>query len=300
MNGASEAGVTGGIRAASGGIAASVLLNGCNGAMGQVFSRVAARHGDIAIAAGVDVSGEAGNTAGNAPGNPAGGSAGGRAYPAYIAARGDEAAAFAAIKEAYGVILDFSHPSALGGILELAKSKKIPVVLAATGYSERQTAEIRDASESVPVFRSANMSVGVNLMTELVRLAARAIGGGFDIEIVEKHHNQKLDAPSGTAHMLAEAIKSELSGDISYVYDRHAERKKRGKSEIGIHTVRGGTIVGEHVAIFAGPDEVLEIRHAASSKEIFAEGAVRAVRYMSSVGSAGMYDMRDVLAGAKA
>jgi 4-hydroxy-tetrahydrodipicolinate reductase len=205
-------------------------------------------------------------------------------------------AAWVEVGEPYDVILDFSSPAALGSILGRALAKKTPIVLAATGYTERQEGEIRDAARQIPIFRTANLSVGVNLMAELAKTAARAIGGSFDIELVEKHHRQKADAPSGTALMIADAINGELGGDMPYVYGRHAKREKRGEREIGVHAVRGGTIVGEHTVIFAGNDEVLEIRHVASSKEIFAEGAVRAIRFIADPArTAGLYGMGDAL-----
>jgi 4-hydroxy-tetrahydrodipicolinate reductase len=231
---------------------------------------------------------------------------GGTAYPVYDAAGGmgagagsgaSAAGAPPALAEPYDVILDFSHPSALSAILGRALSKSTPIVLAATGYTERQADEILDASRRIPIFRSANMSLGVNLMTELAKRAAGAIGGSFDIEIIEKHHRRKVDAPSGTALMIADAVNGELGGGMDYAYDRHAERKARSGSEIGIHTVRGGTIVGEHAVIFAGNDEILEIRHVASSKEVFAEGAIRAIRFMADPARRpGLYGMGDALA----
>ena len=181
-------------------------------------------------------------------------------------------------------------------ILAYALEKKIPCVLCTTGYSPEQVEKIKKASESVAVFYSGNMSLGINLLIELSKEAAKILGAAdFDIEIVEKHHNQKIDAPSGTALMIADGISDTLAEEPQYVYDRHSYRKKRSKNEIGIHSVRGGTIVGEHEVIFAGHDEVVTISHQAQSKEVFAVGAVNAAVYLADQ-SAGMYNMGNLLA----
>ncbi|MEG2852984.1 MAG: 4-hydroxy-tetrahydrodipicolinate reductase, partial [Hydrogenoanaerobacterium sp.] len=170
------------------------------------------------------------------------------------------------------VIIDFSHPSALSGILAYAKAHKVGIVVATTGLSPAAIESVKAAASDIPVFYSANMSIGINLILELCAKAAAILEGNFDIEIVEKHHNQKVDAPSGTALMLADAISESLKNAPQYVYDRHSVRKKREENEIGIHSVRGGSIVGEHEVIFAGKDEVIEIKHQATSKEVFAVG----------------------------
>lgn len=188
------------------------------------------------------------------------------------------------------VILDFSHPSVLDSLLEYALANGTPLVLCTTGYSEAQTERIKKASEQIPVFFSFNMSLGINLLANLAKTAYAILGDQFDVEIVEKHHNQKLDAPSGTALMLADAINSAADDRYNYVYDRHSRRQKREKSEIGIHSVRGGTIVGEHEIIFAGRDEVITLSHQATSKEVFAVGGVNAAVYLSGR-PAGLYDM---------
>ena len=172
----------------------------------------------------------------------------------------------------------------------------MPVVLCTTGYSPEQLAEIDRASEQVPVFRSGNMSLGINLLLALVKKAAAVLGDAYDIEIVERHHNRKVDAPSGTAVMLADAAAEGVSWEPEYVYDRHSVRKKREKTEIGISSVRGGNIVGEHEVIFAGNQEVVELKHSALSRDVFAEGAVKAAIFMSGVKQPGLYDMQDVLA----
>ena len=191
------------------------------------------------------------------------------------------------------VIVDFSNPAVLESMLRFALTKKMPVVICTTGYSEEQKKQIKAAAEEIPVFYSGNMSLGINLIIELAKKAAAVFGEGFDIEIVEQHHNQKLDAPSGTALMIADAI-AEVKTDAEYVYDRHAYRKKRDKKEIGIHSIRGGNIVGEHEVIFAGQDEVLTISHSAHSKTVFAVGALNAAVYLKGK-PAGMYNMSDLL-----
>lgn len=192
------------------------------------------------------------------------------------------------------VIIDFSNVSALDSLLKFALKENVPIILASTGYSEEQISAIKGAAERIPVFFSFNMSLGIYLLCSLAKKAAAILGSDFDIEIIEKHHNQKLDAPSGTAIMLANAV-NEQSGDrYTYEYDRHSKRQKRPKNEIGIHSVRGGTIVGEHDVIFAGHDEVITLSHQAASKEVFAAGAVKAAKFICGR-SAGMYDMSDVL-----
>lgn len=193
------------------------------------------------------------------------------------------------------VIIDFSNPAALDGMLAYALENRIPCVICTTGYSQEQVARIKAASEQIAVFYSGNMSLGINLLIELAKQATKVLGGSFDIEIVEKHHNLKVDAPSGTALMIADAVSDTLEQEPQYVYDRHSYRKKRSKNEIGIHSVRGGTIVGEHEVIFAGHDEVVTVTHQAQSKQVFAVGAVNAAAFLAKQG-AGMYDMSDLLA----
>ena len=198
------------------------------------------------------------------------------------------------LKEKPQVIIDFSHPSALDGLCEYCLTNGVPLVIATTGYSDEQKNLIRKVSEQIPVFFTFNMSVGINLLCSLAKKAAAILGGQFDIEIVEKHHNQKIDAPSGTALMLADALNETLDNKMRYVYDRHSVRQKREKSEIGIHAIRGGTIVGEHDIIFAGRDEVITLSHHAASKEVFAVGAVNAAVFIAGK-PAGLYDMKDVI-----
>ena len=193
-------------------------------------------------------------------------------------------------------LVDFSAPASLEGILSYCKQKKIACILCTTGYSQAQLAQITDAAKEIPVFRSGNMSLGINLLTALVKKASAVLGDSFDVEIVERHHRMKVDAPSGTALMLADAAASALPHDSEYVYERQSVRQKRGANEIGISSVRGGTIVGEHEVIFAGNDEVIELKHTAYSRNVFANGAVSAAIFMSEIKTPGMYDMNDVLA----
>ncbi len=192
------------------------------------------------------------------------------------------------------VIIDFSHPSSLDGLLDYCRANGTALVAATTGYSEEDIARIKAASSQIGVFFTWNMSLGINLLVTLAKKATQILGGQFDIEIVEKHHNQKLDAPSGTALMLANAINEERGHSCTYVYDRHSVRQKRSGNEIGIHSIRGGTIVGEHDIIFAGRDEVITLSHQAASKEVFAVGAVNAAVFLASK-PAGLYDMNDLM-----
>lgn len=244
-----------------------ILLSGCGGKMGRVITSCVADREDCEIVAGIDPAGmeEA-------------------AFPVFKAASQFDGQA--------DVIIDFSHPSALEGILSYAVSHHTPAVIATTGLNEQQVASIHEAAKEVPVFFSANMSIGISLLTELAQKAARVLGNSFDIEIIEKHHNQKIDAPSGTALMLADAISGELKQKPHYEFDRHSKRAKRDKNEIGIHAVRGGTIVGEHEVLFAGRDELISISHSARSKEIFAVGSVNAALFLCNQ-PAGCYAMRD-------
>ena len=221
-----------------------IIMNGCNGKMGQVITRLVSEDNECEIVAGFDVNDSIENT-----------------YPVFT--NPDEFTGDA------DVIIDFSHPSALTTVLNYCKKRKLPVILATTGYTDEQKKEFTEASKEIPVFFSANMSLGINLIIALAKKATKLLEGNFDIEIVERHHNQKIDAPSGTA--LA-----------------------RKPTEIGIHAVRGGTIVGDHEVIFAGTDEVIELKHSAHSKEVFAVGAIKAAKFMSDK-PAGMYNMNDLI-----
>ena len=192
------------------------------------------------------------------------------------------------------VIIDYSHPSCLNKLLEYCLATGTPVVLATTGYSDDQIAQIKKASEQIPVFFSWNMSLGINLLVQLAKKATAILGNQFDIEIIEKHHNQKIDAPSGTALMIANAINETRENEMKFIYDRHSRRQKREPNEIGLHAVRGGTIVGVHEVIFAGNDETITISHSAASKAVFAEGSVNAAEFIKSK-SAGLYDMGNIV-----
>ena len=192
-------------------------------------------------------------------------------------------------------VIDFSHPSALAGLLSFCKKTGCGAVLATTGYTSQQIAEIQEAAKTLRLFRSANMSLGINVLLALVRQAAKILGDSCDIEIVEKHHNRKLDAPSGTALMIADAAAEALTYTPQYTYERQSRRQKREKTEIGISSVRGGTIVGEHEILFAGTDEVLELKHSAYSREIFAAGAVKAAKYIASLTAPGLYTMENLV-----
>ena len=194
------------------------------------------------------------------------------------------------------VIIDFSSPKALDALLGFATAKKIPLVLCTTGYTAQQLDKIREAAREVAIFRSGNMSLGINLLIELVKRATAVLGEGYDVEIVERHHRRKVDSPSGTALMLADAVAAAQPQTPEYVYDRHPRSVPRPQNEIGISAVRGGTIVGDHEVIFAGTDEVIELRHSAYSRDVFAVGAVNAAKYMSGVKTPGVYDMSDMLA----
>ncbi len=192
------------------------------------------------------------------------------------------------------VIIDFSNPALLHNLLGYCLSTGTPLVIGSTGYSDEQIAQIKSAAQQIPIFFTFNMSLGINLLVQLAKKAASVLGDQFDIEIVEKHHNQKIDAPSGTAIMLANAINETLDNSKTYVYDRHSRRQKRDKSEIGMHSIRGGTIVGEHDVIFAGHDEVITLSHSAASKAVFANGAVNAAVFLKDK-PAGLYDMSQMV-----
>lgn len=202
---------------------------------------------------------------------------------------------FSNIKDTVDVLIDFSNPALLNSLLDFSIKNKIPAVICTTGYSPEQVEKIKSASKKIPVFYSGNMSLGVNLLIELAKQAAKVLKNDFDIEIIEKHHNQKVDAPSGTALMIADGISEELEKEPQYIFDRHTYRRKRSKNEIGIHSVRGGTIVGEHDVVFAGHDEVVTISHQSQSKELFATGAINAAVFIKDK-PCGMYNMSQMLA----
>lgn len=248
-----------------------IIMHGCNGRMGQVVTNLCNADDSIEIVAGIDSINLQKNV-----------------YPVFQ--RIDECQIQA------DVIIDFASVHAMNALLAYGVERQIPMVLCTTGLNEEQLEKITEASEKVAVLRSANMSLGINLLMDLVKKAARTLAeAGFDMEIVEKHHNQKLDAPSGTALALADSINEAMNHVYSYTYDRSKELKKRDKREIGIHAVRGGSIVGEHDVIFAGPDEVITFSHTAYSKTVFAKGAVEAAKFLAGK-PAGKYDMSEVAA----
>ena len=246
------------------------IMNGCNGKMGQVISAICKEDPQIEIVAGVDLYDGIKND-----------------YPVFPNISVCDVKA--------DVIIDFSNAKAVDDLLVYSVDKKIPVVLCTTGLSEEQMEQVKAASGQVAVLKSANMSLGINLLMQLLAQAATILApAGFDMEIVEKHHNQKLDAPSGTALALADTINNELNQEYDYKYDRSTLREKRPKKEIGISAVRGGTIVGEHEIIFAGTDEVIEFKHTAYSKAIFGKGAVSAAKFLKGK-AAGLYNMKHVI-----
>lgn len=247
-----------------------VIISGCSGHMGQVVENICKSDPEVEVVAGFD---------------PVQTS---KPYPIFSSP--------AEFKGQADVVIDFSSPAALEGLLAYCRANHVPAVIATTGYSKEQLSEIEEASKEIPIFRSANMSLGINVMVELVKKAAQILGDSYDIEIIERHHNRKVDAPSGTAIMLADAASSGLKEQPEYVYGRSERREPRPKNEIGISSVRGGTIVGEHDVIFAGRDEVIEITHTAQSREIFASGAVKAAKFLCQVQQPGMYNMQQLVA----
>ena len=247
-----------------------IFMHGCNGHMGQVISGIVEKDPDAEIVAGIDIADQGKNS-----------------YPVFTDIDACQVEADA--------IIDFSSAKATDKLLEYSAARQIPVVLCSTGLSEEQLAKVEETSKKVAVLKSANMSLGINTLLKLVQDAAKVLAtAGFDMEIVEKHHRLKVDAPSGTALALADSINEAMDNKYHYVYDRSQKREKRDDKEIGISAVRGGTIVGEHEIIFAGQDEVIEFKHTAYSKAIFGKGAVEAAKFLAGK-PAGRYDMSDVI-----
>lgn len=246
-----------------------ILLNGANGRMGTEIANLTEGSEIYEIACGVDSYTEKE-----------------RNFPVYKSLWD--------CKDEFDVIIDFSNASGLEDLLSYAVENKKPVIVSTTGHSPEQKELMKKASEEIPLFFSANMSFGINLLIDLAKKAACLLGDAYDIEIVEKHHNQKLDAPSGTALAIADGISDVSENAKEYVYDRHSVRKKRDKKEIGISSVRGGTVVGEHEVLFLGPDEIIEIKHHAASRRVFAEGALRAAAFLKGK-EKGMYSMKDMI-----
>ena len=250
-----------------------IIMHGCNGHMGQVITGLVKEDANAEIIAGIDMNDNGQND-----------------YPVFKSLAECDVPA--------DVVVDFSSYKAADALLDACKEKKLPLVLCTTGLTEDQLKKVQETSKEIPVLRSANMSLGVNTLMKLVQAAAKVLAeAGFDMEIVEKHHNQKLDAPSGTAIALADSMNEALDEAYSYKYDRSQERKKRDKYEIGIQAVRGGNIVGEHEVIFAGTDEIITFKHTAYSKAIFGKGAIEAAKYLAGK-PAGFYGMADVIKSA--
>ena len=247
-----------------------IIMHGCNGKMGQVITGIVAGDPDAEIVAGIDVVDNRDN-----------------GYPVFTDIDACDVEA--------DVIIDFAAAVAVDKLLDYGVRTQTPIVLCTTGLSDEQLAKVKECSAKVAILKSANMSLGINTLMKLLKDAAKVFSlAGYDIEIVEKHHNLKLDAPSGTALALADSINEACNEQYEYVYDRSQVRKKRDKKELGISAVRGGTIVGEHEVIFAGIDEVIEFKHTAYSKSVFAKGAIEAAKFLAGK-SAGMYDMADVI-----
>lgn len=247
-----------------------IIMHGCNGHMGQVITGLVEKDPDAEIVAGIDIADSRKNT-----------------YPVFTDMNACDTQA--------DVIIDFSSAKAVDALLDYSVKRQIPVVVCTTGLSEEQMAKIEEASKKVAVLKSANMSLGINTLMKLLQDAAKVLAGaGFDIEVVEKHHRLKLDAPSGTALALADSVNEAMGNQYTYVYDRSQRRQQRDDKEIGISAVRGGTIVGEHEVIFAGPDEVIEFKHTAYSKAVFGKGAVEAAKFLAGK-PAGRYDMSNVV-----
>ena len=245
-----------------------ILMHGCNGKMGRMITDIVKNDENAVISAGVDAYTAVPND-----------------YPVFDSLEKCDVDA--------DVVIDFSNAGAVDGLLDYCVEKKLPVVLCTTGLSEEQLEKVKTASRQIPILKSANMSMGINLLLKLLAEAAKVLGpAGYDIELVERHHNQKVDAPSGTALALADSINEALDNKYTYVYDRSQVRKKREKDEIGISAVRGGTIVGDHEVIFAGTDEVIEFKHTAYSRSVF--GTVEAAKFLAGQ-KPGMYDMGDVI-----
>lgn len=247
-----------------------IIMRGCNGHMGRVIADLVKEDAAAEIVAGIDLTGQSD-----------------RPFPVYESLKD--------VKEEADVLIDFTSPKLLTELLKDAEELHMPLVLCSTGYTKEQIEEIKEASAKLAILRSANMSLGVNVLLKLVKAAAEVLGSeGYDIEIIEKHHRLKLDAPSGTALAIADAINDALPERYEYVYDRSGRREQRPKKEIGISALRGGTIVGEHEIYFAGTDEVIEIRHMAYSKAIFGKGAVAAAKFLAGR-EPGLYTMQDAV-----
>lgn len=247
-----------------------IIMHGCNGHMGQVISGLAAQDPEVEIVAGIDIADQGKNS-----------------YPVFTDINACQIEADA--------IIDFSSAKAVDALLDYSARRQIPVVVCTTGLNEAQMAKLEETASKVAVLKSANMSLGINTLMKLIQDAAKVLAtAGFDMEIVERHHKLKLDAPSGTALALADSLNEAMDHGYHYVYDRSQRREQRDSKEIGLSAVRGGTIVGEHEVIFAGPDEVIEFKHTAHSKAVFGKGAIEAAKFLAGK-PAGRYDMSNVI-----
>lgn len=246
-----------------------ILLNGCNGKMGMAVTSTSKKYEDIEITAGISPSGEVKDK-----------------YPVYKD--------IFEVTEIFDVIVDFSKPESLDNILDYALKVNKPLLIGTTGHTDEQKQKINSTSENLPIFFSANVSIGINVILEVINNIVPLLKNNFDIEILEKHHNQKIDAPSGTANLFAKHVQNNLDTQYELVYDRHENQHKRNRNEIGMSSIRGGTLHGEHSIMFFGNDEIIEIKHTALSKNIFSEGIIKAVYYMIDKQS-GLYTMKDVL-----
>ena len=247
----------------------NIILCGCNCKIGQAIVNESQKFCNMNIVAGVDIKPDSS-----------------KSFPIFSSINDVNIKA--------DIIIDFSNPLALNSILEYSQNQKLPVVICTTGFSKEQVEKINEASKNIPVFYSGNMSLGINLLIELCQKATNVLGDSFDIEIIEKHHNQKIDAPSGTALMIANGISEHLDEKYEYKYNRTTSREKRKKNEIGIHSIRGGTITGDHEVIFAGKDEIITISHHAASRNIFANGAINAAKYILNK-TPGLYKMKNLI-----
>lgn len=247
-----------------------VIMHGCNGRMGQMITGLIAQDDEIEIVAGIDLSNHIQNS-----------------YPVFPTIAECDVKADA--------VIDFANVKAVDSLMDYCADKNLPCVVCTTGLNEEQIQKLHNTAKKTAILKSANMSLGINMLLKLLKEATKTLApAGFDIEIVEKHHNQKLDAPSGTALALADSMNEELNNEYAYKFDRSQDMQKRPKKEIGISAVRGGTIVGDHDVIFAGTDEVITFSHTAYSRAVFAKGAIQAAKFLAGK-SAGFYDMSDVI-----
>ncbi len=250
-------------------MAIRIFLSGCSGRMGQMIRSIVASSSDLVVVAGSDLKPDAQSS-----------------FPVYTDP--------GQCREAFDVLVDFSNAEAVPALCNLIELRRCPSVICTTGLAESTKQRLIDLSAAAPIFISANMSLGINIMISLVRQAAKLLYPDFDLELIEAHHNQKLDAPSGTALMIADQINDALDHQLTYVYDRSQVRQKRDSHELGLHAIRGGSIVGDHTVLFAGPEETLEIKHQAQSRAVFARGALAAARFLADK-PAGLYNMQDLL-----